>query len=130
MRRNGAQGGRSDGACARASRSKSTPTFAAAPWNRHRVHLPGVAATATAISLPDLPARGWTIFFGVISVIAGVVVVAWPFGSLVVLTVVAGIWLVVIGMTEIVGGFAMRNDLKKAEQTVARVVHGAPTRAA
>ena len=89
-----------------------------------------MAATATAISLPDLPARGWTIFFGVISVIAGVVVVAWPFGSLVVLTVVAGIWLVVIGMTEIVGGFAMRNDLKKAEQTVARVVHGAPTRAA
>lgn len=86
----------------------------------------GVAATATAISHKDLPARGWTIFFGVITAIAGVVVLAWPFGSLVVLTLVAGIWLVVIGMTEIVGAFVMRNDLKRAEQAVAGLVPGAP----
>jgi uncharacterized membrane protein HdeD (DUF308 family) len=84
----------------------------------------GVAATATAIGHKDLPARGWTIFFGVITAIAGVVVLAWPLGSLVVLTLVAGIWLVVIGMTEIVGAFVMRNDLKKAQQAVAGVVHG------
>ena len=90
----------------------------------------GVAATATAIGHKDLPARGWTMFFGVITAIAGVVVLAWPLGSLVVLTLVAGIWLVVIGMTEIRGAFVMRNDLKKAEQTVAGVIHGAPPRAA
>jgi uncharacterized membrane protein HdeD (DUF308 family) len=57
----------------------------------------GVAATATAIGHKDLPARGWTMFFGVITAIAGVVVLAWPLGSLVVLTLVAGIGLVVIG---------------------------------
>lgn len=84
----------------------------------------GVAATATAIGHKELPARGWTIFFGVITAIAGVIVLAWPLGSLVVLTVVAGIWLVIIGMTEIVGAFVMRNDLTKAEQAVAGVVHG------
>src|SRR6187455_2794252 len=43
----------------------------------------GVAATATAISDPALPGRGGAIFFGIISILAGIVVLAWPFDSIV-----------------------------------------------
>jgi uncharacterized membrane protein HdeD (DUF308 family) len=44
------------------------------------------------------------------------VVLAWPFDSIVTLALVAGIWLIVIGVMEIVTGFGMRSDVKKAEK--------------
>src|SRR3979411_1934485 len=50
----------------------------------------GVATTVAAVSDPALPARGWNIFIGVISLIAGVVVIASPFESLVTLARRAG----------------------------------------
>jgi uncharacterized membrane protein HdeD (DUF308 family) len=90
----------------------------------------GVAATTLAISNPDLPGRGWTIFYGVISVIAGLVVLAWPFDSIVVLALVTGIMLVLIGLTQIVSSFGTRNDLRTAEKRVSRLIPGAANRAA
>ena len=78
----------------------------------------GVSATAAAISEPRFPGRGWTIFFGVISMIAGIVVLAYPFDSIVTLALVAGIWLIILGVMEIVSGFGMRSDAKKAEKLV------------
>jgi uncharacterized membrane protein HdeD (DUF308 family) len=76
----------------------------------------GVSAVAAAISIPQFPGRGWTIFFGVISIIAGIVVLAWPFDSIVVLALVTGIWLIILGVTEIISGFSMRSDAKKVEK--------------
>ena len=38
----------------------------------------GVATAVSAISDPTLPGRGWEIFFGLISLIAGIVMLAWP----------------------------------------------------
>jgi uncharacterized membrane protein HdeD (DUF308 family) len=67
---------------------------------------------AVAISYKELPARGWYVVLGVLSVIAGVVVLVWPWDSIVVLTLVTGVWLVVMGIIEIVQGFQMRNDSK------------------
>jgi len=90
----------------------------------------GVAATTLAISNPDLPGRGWTIFYGVISVIAGLVVLAWPFDSIVMLALVTGIMLVLIGLTQIFSSFGTRNDLRTAEKRVSRVILGAANRAA
>ena len=43
---------------------------------------------------------------------AGVVMLVWPWDSIVVLTLVVGVWLVVMGIIEIVRGFQMRNDSK------------------
>ena len=69
----------------------------------------GVATTATAFSeLHGTPGRGWSIFFGIVSVIAGVVVLGYPFDSLVTLTLVVGIWLIVIGVFEIIAGLQLR----------------------
>jgi uncharacterized membrane protein HdeD (DUF308 family) len=68
----------------------------------------GVATAVSAISDPTLPGRGWEIFIGVITLIAGVVVLASPFESIATLTFVVGIWLVVIGVFEAVSAFGIR----------------------
>ena len=72
----------------------------------------GVSIVAVAISYKELPARGWYVVLGVLSVIAGVVMLVWPWDSIVVVTLVVGVWLVVMGVIEIVRGFQMRNDSK------------------
>ena len=78
----------------------------------------GVATTVSAISDPVLPGRGWSIFIGVISLLAGIVVLASPFDSIVTLTIVVGVWFAVIGVFEIVSSFGIR----KASKELARGV--------
>lgn len=68
----------------------------------------GVATTVSAISDPALPGRGWSIFVGVISLLAGIVVLASPFASIITLAIVAGVWFVIIGVFEIVQSFGIR----------------------
>jgi uncharacterized membrane protein HdeD (DUF308 family) len=77
----------------------------------------GVAAAAAAISDHAFPGRGWAIFFGIVSVIAGIVVLAYPFDSIAVLILVAGVWLIIIGVLEIVAGFSLRSDVRKVEKS-------------
>jgi uncharacterized membrane protein HdeD (DUF308 family) len=78
----------------------------------------GMATTVSAISDPALPGRGWAIFLGVVSLLAGIVVIASPFESLWVLTLVVGIWLVVIGAFETVSSFRMRSVSKALDGAV------------
>jgi uncharacterized membrane protein HdeD (DUF308 family) len=68
----------------------------------------GVATAVSAISDPTLPGRWWEIFIGVISLVAGLVLLASPFESIATLTFVVGIWLVVIGVFEVVSSFGIR----------------------
>ena len=68
----------------------------------------GVATTVSAISDPQLPGRAWSIFVGILSLLAGIVVIASPFDSIVTLALVVGIWFVVIGVFEIVSSFGIR----------------------
>ncbi|AVH23376.1 HdeD family acid-resistance protein [Nocardia cyriacigeorgica] len=72
----------------------------------------GVAVTMAAISEPGLPGRGWQGFFGVITAIAGVVLIIWPVESVATLAWVAGIWLVVLGVMEMITAFGVRKDAK------------------
>jgi uncharacterized membrane protein HdeD (DUF308 family) len=72
----------------------------------------GVATTVAAVSDPTLPARGWNIFIGLISLIAGVVVMASPFESILTLAIVVGVWLIVIGVFEVVSAFGIRKAAK------------------
>ena len=46
----------------------------------------GVATSISAISDPHLPGRGWQIFLGAISLLAGIVMIGSPFESLAILT--------------------------------------------
>jgi uncharacterized membrane protein HdeD (DUF308 family) len=75
----------------------------------------GVSAVALAISYPRFPGRGWSIFFGIISTLAGVVVLAYPFDSIVTLALVVGIWLIILGVMEVISAFGMRSDVKKVK---------------
>ena len=73
----------------------------------------GVATTVSAVSDPTLPGRGWSIFLGAITLLAGIVVLASPFASIVTLALVVGVWLAVIGIFEIVASFGIRKASKE-----------------
>ncbi len=73
----------------------------------------GVATTVSAISDPTLPGRGWSIFLGAITLLAGIVVLASPFASIVTLALVVGVWLGVIGVFEIIASFGIRKASKE-----------------
>ena len=67
-----------------------------------------MATAVSAISDPTLPGRGWNVFVGLISLVAGVVVLASPFDSIGTLALVVGVWLIVIGVMEVVAAVAIR----------------------
>ncbi|HME74660.1 MAG TPA: HdeD family acid-resistance protein [Mycobacterium sp.] len=90
----------------------------------------GVAMTATAISYRDLPGRGWGIFFGVVSILAGLVVLAWPFDSIEMLAYVTGAWLVVIGIFETVAALSARHDVNTVEKRVSHIFEPTPNKVA
>jgi len=75
----------------------------------------GLAALVTAFSGERGERRGWWIFFGLIGLIAGIVVVAVPTTSVTVLAVLVGIWFIVTGLTEIVGGLMQRHAAGKSQ---------------
>lgn len=85
----------------------------------------GVAEATIAISDRLLPARGWHTFLGILTVIAGMVVLAWPVDSIVLLAVVAGVWLVVIGIAQIIFAFQARKDSKTVEHDIERLATAA-----
>lgn len=68
----------------------------------------GLAAAVTAISDRGQPGRGWQIFLAATTAVAGAVVLAIPFTSIVTLAVVVGALLIVMGVFEIVSALAMR----------------------
>ncbi|MEA2536163.1 MAG: hypothetical protein QOF11_397 [Chloroflexota bacterium] len=53
--------------------------------------------------------RVWGIVLGIISVLAGGVILLYPISSLVILSVVVGTWLVILGVIEVVGAWRLRN---------------------
>ncbi len=61
-----------------------------------------------------LPGRGWTIAMGVLSVVAGIIVLADPGISLLTLAIVLGCWLLVFGIMEIVSAFQLRSAAQSA----------------
>jgi uncharacterized membrane protein HdeD (DUF308 family) len=54
---------------------------------------------------------GWTVFFGVISLIAGIVVVSAPIASVTTLTIFMGIWFIIMGIIEIIGSLIAKPAL-------------------
>jgi uncharacterized membrane protein HdeD (DUF308 family) len=78
----------------------------------------GVSGVVAGVGDKDLPGRGWYVFAGVVSVIAGLAVLVWPFDSIAVLTLAVGIWLVIIGITQIVQAFQTRKEARTAHETI------------
>ena len=73
----------------------------------------GLAGLMSSFCGPREGAVWWAVF-GVVSLIAGIVVTASPLASATVLAVLVGIWLLVLGLLEIVAGLILQHELAVA----------------
>lgn len=78
----------------------------------------GVASLVVGISLgPGMPGRWWPLLFGLVSLIAGIVVVSTPVSAVTTLATLMGIWFVVMGAFEMVGALATRGAIRRATRS-------------
>ena len=71
----------------------------------------GFAALFAAAESPA--GRGWNIFGGIVLLIAGIVVLVVPAGSLFALAFVVGIWLLIMGIFAIISAFSIKSAANK-----------------
>jgi uncharacterized membrane protein HdeD (DUF308 family) len=72
----------------------------------------GFSGTATRMG------TGWSIFFGVISLIAGIVVISAPIASITALAILMGVWFIVMGLMEMFGAFAFRHAVRSTASDI------------
>ena len=69
----------------------------------------GMTLLVSALAFDYLPSRGWQALAGVIIVIGGGVMIIYPLDSIAVLTLVAGCWLIAIGIVDMITAFQVRH---------------------
>jgi uncharacterized membrane protein HdeD (DUF308 family) len=79
----------------------------------------GVTALIVSAAGDVREGRGWGIAFGALSLVAGIVVTATPVTSLTVLALLLGIWFIVMGIAEIIGGLMLRRAAGAAAESLA-----------
>ncbi len=72
----------------------------------------GMTLLAAALSFDHLPGRGWQVLSGLIIVIGGAVLIVAPLDSIAILTLVAGCWLIAIGIVDVITAFQVRSRAK------------------
>jgi len=72
----------------------------------------GMTLLAAALSFDHLPGRGWQALSGVIIIVGGGVLIISPIDSIAILALVAGCWLIAIGIMDVVSAFQVRHRLK------------------
>jgi uncharacterized membrane protein HdeD (DUF308 family) len=75
----------------------------------------GAVELFMALSARGVPGRGWTVVMGVISVLAGLLVLVYPAISLLTLVVVLSVWLLVLGLMEITMAIRTRSARRRIE---------------
>jgi uncharacterized membrane protein HdeD (DUF308 family) len=78
--------------------------------------LHGIADIAAGLFAGPFPARGLTVVAGILSLVAGLIVLFWPTISLTVLVVVIGIWLLVYGVLMAITAFGLRRTGQPADR--------------
>jgi uncharacterized membrane protein HdeD (DUF308 family) len=76
----------------------------------------GVIALIVSFSGSAREGGGWWIFFGIFSLVGGIVITAVPTESVKVLAVLIGIWFIFQGLFEIVGGLRIRQAAARGPQ--------------
>jgi uncharacterized membrane protein HdeD (DUF308 family) len=66
----------------------------------------GVTELFNALQHRTMGSRGWTALMGILSIVAGLILLAYPGLSLLTLAVLLSVWLLVLGVMEI--GVALR----------------------
>ncbi|MEW2529067.1 DUF308 domain-containing protein [Streptomyces sp. NPDC047071] len=70
----------------------------------------GIATAVTAAEMHS----GWGVFLGLLAAAGGIIVLSWPIGSIVTLAVFTGIWLIAVGLTEVIHAFTLRSLVRSA----------------
>lgn len=70
----------------------------------------GMVELFTALSHRELRGRGWTSLMGILSVVAGLIVLAYPGITLVTLALVLSFWLLIFGVMQIALAFRLRSS--------------------
>lgn len=73
-----------------------------------------VEGVVTLVQSGDAPSRGWAIFFGLLGIVAGIIVLFSPLWGAVFLFWFAGIALIVLGIVQIVRAFTFGRGVKTA----------------
>jgi len=69
----------------------------------------GAVELFTALSHREMRNRGWNAVMGIVSILAGIVVLAYPAISLFTLAVVLGVWLIIFGAMQVTAAFRIRS---------------------
>lgn len=77
----------------------------------------GVSALAIGLSRDAAEGQGWWIFFGIVSLIGGIVVAASPVTTLTAIAVLLGIWFIIQGLLMIVAALMIRRRINKPQAT-------------
>lgn len=80
----------------------------------------GMTLLTAALSFDHLPGRGWQVLSGLIIVVGGAVLIVSPLDSIAVLTLVAGCWLIAIGIIDVITAFQVRGRAKRVGEAVGR----------
>lgn len=72
----------------------------------------GMTLLTAALALDHMPGRGWQVLSGLVIVVGGAVLIISPLRSIAVLTLVAGCWLIAIGILDIITAFQTRSRAK------------------
>ena len=86
----------------------------------------GLSALIAGVAGGSGEGRGWWIFFGLVSLVAGIVVAASPTTSVTVLAVLVGIWFVIMGLLEIIGAFMLRHAAGTSSRRMVNAAGGTP----
>jgi uncharacterized membrane protein HdeD (DUF308 family) len=81
----------------------------------------GMTLLAAALSFDRLPGRGWQAFSGVVIVIGGGVLIIYPIDSIAILALVAGCWLIAIGILDVISAFQVRSRTKHVAESLGAV---------
>jgi uncharacterized membrane protein HdeD (DUF308 family) len=68
----------------------------------------GIGTLVSAAEHKNMPGRGFAVLSGVLGVIAGLILLFWPAISILTLALLAGIWLLVVGFTQITVAMQLR----------------------
>ena len=70
----------------------------------------GIVGFVTAFEVKK--GRNWRLFSSILGVLAGIVVLVYPITSALTLALFGGIWLVILGITQIIAAFELRSAAK------------------